>query len=271
MQAHAGRLYGDPSVYVERLVTRARHVEVQVFGFGDGEAIHLHERDCSIQRRFQKVVEESPGPGLDPAQVARMFDAAVTLARRQRYAGPGTVEFLYDDDSGAFYFLEMNTRIQVEHPVTEMVTGLDLIEAQIRLAAGEPLGALRAGPPPRAGHAIEARLYAEDPRRNFLPSPGRIEVLTPPAESPDLRVETGVRAGDAVTPHYDPMIAKIIARGRDRDEARAALSAALAGVTVSGVRTNLALLRAILDHTGFAAGRSHTRFLDGHGAELLDG
>ena len=271
VQAHAARLYGDPTVYIETLVTRARHVEVQVFGFGDGEAIHLFERDCSVQRRFQKVVEESPAPGVDPARLALMHDAAVALARRQRYGGPGTVEFLYDDDSGAFYFLEMNTRIQVEHPVTEMVTGLDLIEAQIRLAAGDPLDALRAGPPPRAGHAIEVRLYAEDPRRNFLPSPGTIGVLTLPAPSPDLRVETGVRAGDAVTPHYDPMIAKIIGCGRNRVEARATLTAALAGVAVSGVRSNLALLRAILDHPCFAAGLTHTRFLDDHMTELLDG
>lgn len=269
VQAHAGRLYGEPSVFIEKLIVRARHVEVQVFGFGDGEAIHLYERECSIQRRFQKVVEESPGPGLDPVRVSRMCDAAVALARQERYAGPGTVEFLYDDDTGDFYFLEMNTRIQVEHPVTERVTGLDLVEQQIRLASGDPLTELRAGPPPRRGHAIECRLYAEDPQRAFLPSPGTLEELVLPPESPRVRVDTGVRTGDRVSPFYDPMIAKIIAWGPTRPDACEALREALAGVRVAGVKSNIGLLRAILAHDAFSAGRTHTRFIDEHSQELL--
>ena len=269
VRTHAARLYGDSSVFIEKLVVRARHVEVQVFGFGDGDAIHLYERECSIQRRFQKVVEESPGPHLDPVQVGRMCDAAVALARQERYGGPGTVEFLYDDDTGGFYFLEMNTRIQVEHPVTEMVTGLDLVEQQFRLAAGEALNDLRAGPPPRKGHAIECRLYAEDPQRAFLPSPGTLEALTLPAESPSIRIDTGVRTGDVVSPFYDPMIAKIIGWGPTRADAIRALRDALAEVQVTGVKTNAGLLRGILAHEAFSAGRLHTRFIDEHAPALL--
>lgn len=270
VKTHAARLYGDSSVFIEKLIPRARHVEVQVFGFGDGEAIHLYERECSIQRRFQKVLEESTGMHLDPLQLKRMCAAAVAFAQRERYAGPGTVEFLYDDESGHFFFLEMNTRIQVEHAVTEMVTGLDLVELQIRLAAGELLSQLREGPPPRTGHAIEGRLYAEDPQRSFVPSPGKLLQLTLPPDSPALRVDTGVREGDMVSPFYDPMIAKIIGFGRTRREACQALEDGLAKVHVSGLKTNIDLLRSLLKHEAFIAGRVHTGFLQEKIRELLN-
>lgn len=269
VQTHAARLYGDPSVFIEKLVARARHVEIQVFGFGDGEAIHLYERECSIQRRYQKVMEESSGPNLDARQLELMRDAAVALARAERYTGPGTVEFLYDDETGAFYFLEMNTRIQVEHPVTEMVTGVDLVEQQIRLARGEALTALRTGAPTRMGHAIEARLYAEDPRRAYMPSPGTLTELVLPTPSDSVRVDTGVRKGDTVSPFYDPMIAKIIGHGRTRPEAIDALAAGLAQVQVSGLKSNIELLRALLANEAFVAGRIHTGFLQEHAKALL--
>ncbi|WP_218511667.1 acetyl/propionyl/methylcrotonyl-CoA carboxylase subunit alpha [Variovorax sp. dw_308] len=269
VQSHAARLYGDASVFIEKLVARARHVEIQVFGFGDGEAIHLYERECSIQRRYQKVMEESSGPNLDAGQLEKMRDAAVALARRERYTGPGTVEFLYDDETGAFYFLEMNTRIQVEHPVTEMVTGIDLIEQQIRLADGDALSDLRAGPPERAGHAIEARLYAEDPRRSYMPSPGTLTALVLPTQSDSVRVDTGVRQGDTVSPFYDPMIAKIIGRGRTRSDAIDALASGLAQVEVAGLKSNIELLRALLTNEAFVAGRIHTGFLQEHAKALL--
>lgn len=269
VQTHAARLYGDSSVFIEKLIPRARHVEIQVFGFGDGEAIHLYERECSIQRRYQKVLEESTGLHLDLRQLERMRDAAVAFAQRERYTGPGTVEFLYDDETGQFFFLEMNTRIQVEHAVTEMVTGVDLVELQIRLAAGEYLSELRRGPPPRQGHAIEGRLYAEDPQRSFIPSPGTLRQLILPPESSVLRIDTGVREADTVSPFYDPMIAKIIGFGATREEASQALGEGLAKVRVSGLKTNIDLLQALLKHEAFVAGRIHTGFLQEHIRELL--
>jgi 3-methylcrotonyl-CoA carboxylase alpha subunit len=269
VQSHALRLFGDASVFIEKLVSRARHIEIQVFGFGDGEAIHLYERECSIQRRYQKVMEESSGPNLDAQQLTLMREAAVALARRERYSGPGTVEFLYDDETGGFYFLEMNTRIQVEHPVTEMVTGVDLIEQQIRLADGERLESLRNGCPPRKGHAIEGRLYAEDPRRSYMPSPGTLTELVLPTPSTSVRVDTGVRQGDTVSPFYDPMIAKIIGYGATRVEATRALAEGLEQVRVSGLKSNIELLRALLTNEAFVAGRIHTGFLLEHAKELL--
>ncbi|MDB5271577.1 MAG: putative acyl-coA carboxylase subunit [Hymenobacter sp.] len=269
VQNHALRLFGDASVFIEKLISRARHIEIQVFGFGDGEAIHLYERECSIQRRYQKVLEESSGPNLDAKQLALMRDAAVALARREHYAGPGTVEFLYDDETASFYFLEMNTRIQVEHPVTEMVTGVDLIEQQIRLADGERLETLRNGCPQRTGHAIEGRLYAEDPRRSFMPSPGTLTELVLPISSTSVRVDTGVRQGDTVSPFYDPMIAKIIGYGATRVEATRALAEGLDQVRVSGLKSNIELLRALLTNEAFVAGRIHTGFLQEHAKVLL--
>lgn len=268
IQAHAERLYGNPQVFLEKVVPRARHVEVQVFGFGDGEAIHLHGRECSIQRRYQKVIEESIGPTLDPDQMKKMYDAALSLVRQERYSGAGTVEFLYDDVTHEFYFLEMNTRIQVEHAVSEMITGFDLVEMQIRQASGEAMSEMRGKEVKRHGHAIECRLYAEDPARSFFPSPGPLTDLELPIESLHVRVDTGVRAGDVVTPFYDPMISKIVCWGETRDLACGAMQVALAQVKVAGVKTNLTLLKSILEHPAFLAGRTHTRFIEDHTSEL---
>lgn len=264
----AGRAFGDPTIYLERYVPRARHIEVQVFGFGDGTAVHLHERECSIQRRFQKVIEESPSPALTGAMRERMTGAAVALAESQRYTGAGTVEFIFDDETGAHYFLEMNTRIQVEHPVTEMVTGVDLVELQLRLAAGAN---------PRLdqdaidcrGHAIEFRIYAENPARNFMPSPGRLDVAQFPKTDAHVRLDTGFEAGDEVTPFYDPLIAKLIVHGEDRAAAIERARAALDDTRIEGIVTNTAFLRTILDNRAFVNGETFTNFLDMHKADLL--
>ena len=268
-QALAERGFGDGTVYLERLVAPARHVEVQVFGFGDGEAIHLFERDCSIQRRFQKVVEEAPAPALPEAARRAMAEAALTLARAVRYRGAGTVEFVAGPD-GEFFFLEMNTRIQVEHPVTEMLTGIDLVASQLRLARGEPLDDLRRGAAAPTGHAIECRLYAERPARRFLPAPGRIAALRWPPAHPDLRIDTGVREGDAVTPHYDPLIAKLVARGESRGAALRRMEGALADTRIDGLSTNLDFLRRLAAHPRFRAGGAATDFVETHLAELVE-
>ena len=269
-QGQAGRSFGDGSVYLERYVRHARHVEIQLFGFGDANAIHCFERECSIQRRFQKIVEESPSPGVKPATRAEMARVAVALARQERYRGAGTVEFVLDDDSGAFYFLEMNTRIQVEHPVTELVTGLDLVGLQIRLAMGEALGAELPQDSVRAsGHAIEVRICAENPARMFLPSPGRITRLVLPDAEPAVRVDTGVREGDAVSPYYDSVIAKLIAHGPDRAAAIARLLQALDATLIEGIATNVAFLRRVVDHAAFRSGATLTGFLDAYKAELI--
>ncbi|MBR0669631.1 acetyl/propionyl/methylcrotonyl-CoA carboxylase subunit alpha [Neoroseomonas soli] len=259
--------FGDDRVLIEKYLTRPRHIEIQVFADGHGNTVSLFERDCSIQRRHQKVLEEAPAPGMDPARRQVMGEAAVAAARAVGYVGAGTVEFIAEGD--AFYFMEMNTRLQVEHPVTEMVTGLDLVEWQFRVAAGEPLPL----PPERLairGHAIEARVYAEDPGRDFLPSTGRLTHLRQPRETPgEVRVDTGVRQGDAITPHYDPMIAKLIVWGADRPAALRRLAAALAEYEVVGVETNLGLLRAIAAHPAFGAAELDTGFIARHGAQLL--
>jgi len=264
----AERAFGNPTVYLERYVPRARHVEVQVFGFGDGRTVHLYERECSVQRRFQKVIEEGPSPAVDEATRTRMTDEAVALAAGQRYAGAGTVEFILDGDSGDFYFLEMNTRIQVEHAVTEMITGLDLVQMQLRLARGEDFAGFTQDDVTRSGHAIEVRVYAENPAKNYLPSPGRLNRAAFP-EGAGIRVDTGFEEGDEITAHYDPMIAKLIVKGSDRDDAIARGRAMLRATVVEGPATNLALLRAVLDHPAFVDGRTFTNFLDAHRQELL--
>ena len=260
-QAAAARSFGDGSVFLERFIPRARHVEIQVFGFGDGRAVHLFERDCSLQRRFQKIVEESPAPGLPRETVNRMAETACALARAERYAGAGTVEFIVDADTGAFYFLEMNTRIQVEHPVSEMVTGTDLVAAQLRLAAGEDLHEAMAGLSLH-GHAVEVRLYAENPARKFLPSPGTLTRFDLPRNMDGVRIETGFRAGDAVTPYYDPLIAKIIAHGPDRATAIARLAAALSETVVEGLVTNRDFLLAVLHDAAFQRGAIWTGYVE---------
>jgi 3-methylcrotonyl-CoA carboxylase alpha subunit len=253
--------FGDDQVLLEKYLTRPRHIEIQVFADTHGNFVSLFERDCSIQRRHQKVLEEAPAPGMDPERRARMSDAAIDAGRAVGYVGAGTVEFIAED--GNFWFMEMNTRLQVEHPVTEMITGLDLVEWQMRVASGERLP-LRQHEIPLRGHAIEARVYAEDPRRDFLPSIGTLAHLRQPPESGDVRVDTGVRQGDAITPYYDPMIAKLIVWGPDRDTAARRLAAALTEYEVVGVVTNLGLLRSIAMHKAFLAGEFDTGFIGRH-------
>ena len=256
--------FGSSELLLEKAVVEPRHVEIQIFGDTQGNLVHLGERDCSVQRRHQKVIEESPSPAVDEQLRARMGAAAVEAARACGYVGAGTVEFLLDRD-GAFHFLEMNTRLQVEHPVTELVTGVDLVEWQIRVAAGEPLP-LSQGDITLDGHAIEARLYAEDPAQGFLPQTGEVLVWRLPAEA-DVRVDHAVQAGGFVSPHYDPMIAKLIAHGPTRDDARRKLVAALRDTTLLGVHTNKAFLANLCEHEQFAAGNVTTAFLTDHFAD----
>ncbi len=249
----AASAFGNDAVLIEKYVEKPRHIEVQVFADGR-DAIHLFERDCSLQRRHQKVIEEAPAPGMTDEMRAAMGQAAVRAARAIGYKGAGTVEFIVDASEGLrpdrFYFMEMNTRLQVEHPVTEAITGIDLVEWQLRVAAGEPLP-LRQEDLRLNGHAIEARLYAEDVPAGFLPATGRITHLAFPEEA---RVDTGVRAGDTISPFYDPMIAKIIVHAPTRAVALARLRAALAATEIEGLTTNLAFLQALIEHPGFAAG-----------------
>ncbi len=253
--------FGDGSLLIERLLESPRHVEVQVLGDAKGHVVHLFERDCSVQRRHQKVFEESPSPAVDAALRERMGEAAVALARAVGYRGAGTVEFLLDA-KGDFFFLEMNTRLQVEHPVTEAVTGLDLVRLQVDVARGLPLGfeqrALEL-----SGHAIEARLYAEDPANGFLPATGPVALWVVP-ELPGVRIDGGVEAGDEVTVHYDPLLAKVIAHGRDRPEALRRLHRGLSELAVGGLVTNRDFLLAALEHEAFRRGDADTGFVDRH-------
>ncbi|HSR71274.1 MAG TPA: biotin carboxylase N-terminal domain-containing protein, partial [Kiloniellales bacterium] len=268
VQAVAKRTFGDGTVYLEHYIPRARHVEVQVFGFGDGRVVHLYERDCSIQRRFQKIVEESPAPAVPEDLRENMKAAATALSRHERYAGAGTVEFIVDPEKRAFFFLEMNTRIQVEHPVTEMVTGLDLVAMQIDLARNA-LPVVNQSEIRRAGHAIESRIYAENPSKNFFPSPGRLEVYRLPAESESIRIETGFRQGDEVTPHYDPLIAKVICRAATREQAIDDMLGAMEATEIRGVNTNVEFLARVLRHDAFRTGRTSTAFVEEFRAELV--
>lgn len=262
----AEHAFGDPRLFLEKYIEAARHVEIQVIADSHGHTLHLFERECSAQRRHQKIVEESPSPLLTPERRARMGAAAVEAARAVGYTNAGTVEFIATPD-GAFYFLEMNTRLQVEHPVTEMVTGLDIVKLQFAVAAGEPLPLAQADVQPR-GHAIECRVYAEDPRNNFLPAIGPVLKFIPP-EGPGVRVDSGVQSGDTITIHYDPMIAKIIVYEATRAAAIDRMHAALDRTVILGTTTNIPFLRALLAHPTFAAGEVDTRFVDTHLAELL--
>jgi acetyl-CoA carboxylase biotin carboxylase subunit len=257
--------FGDGTLYVERLVEKPRHVEFQVVADHHGSVIHLFERECSIQRRHQKVIEETPSLALSPALRQRMGDAAVAVARAAGYRNAGTVEFLVEGtgDSANFYFLEMNTRLQVEHPITEQVTGVDLVRAQIAIASGEPLG-WRQQTLSQRGHAIEARVYAEDPARNDLPQAGPLLLYRQPS-MPGVRVDAGVIEGSEVSVHYDPLLAKLIAWGETREAARRRALAALRSYPVLGIRTNVALLIELLEHPRFVAGSIDTGFLDTEG------
>ncbi len=261
----AERYFGDGRVYCERYVERPRHIEVQVLGDEHGNVIHLWERECSIQRRFQKIVEEAPSPGLDERLRARILEAGAGIARAAGYSNAGTVEFILAPD-GEFYFLEMNTRLQVEHPVTEMVTGLDLVALQVRVAQGEPLP-LAQGDVQRVGHAIECRIYAEDAEAGFVPAIGTLLRLRPPA-GPGIRFDSGLLEGQRITAAYDPMLAKLVVHGADRAQATARMRAALRDLVVLGVTTNTAYLERLLGHPAFAAGTTHTGFVVEH-AEAL--
>ena len=262
--------FGDGTLYVERLIERPRHVEAQVFADSHGHVVHLFERECSVQRRHQKVIEESPSPALSPGVRARIGEAAVSAARAARYRNAGTIEFLLEGegDGARFYFLEMNTRLQVEHPVTEAVTGTDLVRAQLEVAAGGSLPWTQDSLLQR-GHAIECRVYAEDPANGFLPQAGSLLVYREPS-GPGVRVDSGAVEGDRVGVHYDPLIAKVIAHAETRDRARSRAIAALRSFPILGIRTNLPFLIAILEHPVFAAGAVHTGFIDEHRAKLLE-
>ena len=269
-RSEARSSFGDDRVFVEKYVVEPRHIEIQVLADGHGNCIHLGERECSIQRRHQKVIEEAPSPFVDAALRRAMGEQAVALAKAVDYRSAGTVEFIVDAERN-FYFLEMNTRLQVEHPVTEMVTGLDLVEEMLRIAAGEKLS-LTQEQVRLDGWAIEARIYAEDPRRGFLPSIGRLRRCRPPAESPSVRVDTGVVEGSEITMFYDPMIAKLVTRGADRDAAIAAMADALDAYYLRGIGHNVDFLAAIMASRRFAEGRLSTAFIaEEFGAEFVPG
>ncbi|MDB5371571.1 MAG: mccA, partial [Belnapia sp.] len=256
--------FGDDRVLLERYLQKPRHVEVQVFADTQGNTIHLHTRDCSVQRRHQKVLEEAPAPDLPPALRARLHEAATAAAKAVGYVSAGTVEFIVEGEDA--FFMEMNTRLQVEHPVTEMVTGIDLVEWQLRIAAGEPLPLAKAPAP--QGHSVEVRLYAEDPAQDFRPSTGPLRRFHLPAPAADLRIESGVVEGDAITPFYDPMIAKLVAWGPDRPAALARLGAALAECRVAGITCNLGFLSRLVAHPAMQAGELDTGFALRHAADL---
>jgi 3-methylcrotonyl-CoA carboxylase alpha subunit len=267
-QREANSAFGDARVLVEKYVAAPRHIEIQVFADAHGNAIHLNERDCSLQRRHQKVIEEAPAPGMDAQLRAKMGAAAVSAAEAVGYIGAGTVEFIADGANGlrhdGYWFMEMNTRLQVEHPVTEAITGLDLVEWQFRIAAGEKLPLVQQQVSLQ-GHAAEARIYAEDPARGFLPSTGTLVALSFPE---GVRVDTGVGQGDAITPHYDPMIAKMIAHAPTREAALDELALALERTIAAGPRTNLGLLTALCRSEEFRAGRFDTGFIERNMAVL---
>ncbi len=266
-QREAAASFGDERVLVEKYLLRPRHIEMQIFADSHGNAVHLFERDCSVQRRHQKVLEEAPAPNMDGARRAQMGAAALAAARAVGYVGAGTVEFIAAPE-GTFHFMEMNTRLQVEHPVTEMITGLDLVEWQLRVAAGEPLP-LRQEQVALRGHAIEARIYAEDPERDFLPCVGKLEYLAMPAGSASVRIDSGVVQGDAISPYYDPMIAKLIAWGETRAQACTRLSQALAGFHIAGLGNNVQFLSRLVQSNAFASADLDTALIEREHAALF--
>jgi acetyl-CoA carboxylase biotin carboxylase subunit len=250
--------FGNGDVYVEKYLARPRHIEFQILGDKHGNVIHLGERDCSVQRRHQKLIEEAPSPAMTPELRERMGAAAVAGAKSIDYVGAGTIEMLLDEDR-SYFFMEMNTRIQVEHPVTEMLTGVDLVKEQIRVAAGEPLSVLEL--PPLRGHVIEVRVNAEDPSRNFQPSPGKIQTFHPPG-GPGVRLDTHVYSGYTVPPYYDSLLAKLICQGRTRDEAIARMRIALDSFIIEGVTTTIPFLGRVMQNDRFKAGEVDTKFLE---------
>jgi len=258
-RSEALRAFGSDEVYIEKAILNPRHIEMQILADEHGHTVYLSERECSLQRRHQKVLEESPSPVVGADLRRRMGEIAVRVAKAAQYANAGTIEFLVDQDKN-FYFLEMNTRLQVEHPVTELVTGLDLVQLQIRIAAGEPL-LFRQEDIHMRGHAIECRIYAEDPDNNYFPSPGRVTALQEPA-GPGIRLDSGIYAGWNVPIDYDPLLAKLIAFGTDRTQATGRLLRAVEDYFVGGITTNLSLFRTILSDADFQAGKFHTSYLD---------
>ncbi|MEO8606307.1 MAG: acetyl-CoA carboxylase biotin carboxylase subunit [Chloroflexota bacterium] len=265
-RSEAAKAFNDPRVFLEEYIEHARHVEIQVLADAHGNTVHLFERECSAQRRHQKIIEESPSPLLDETIRQQMGQAAVEAARAVGYVNAGTVEFIATPD-GQFYFLEMNTRLQVEHPVTELVTGLDIVKLQLQIAAGEALPFTQADLNQR-GHAIECRIYAEDPYNGFLPAIGRVLRFTPP-EGPGIRVDSGIQSGDEITIHYDPMIAKLIVYDATRDGAIRRMQTALAQTIILGTTTNIPFLQTLLAHPTFLAGEVDTGFVDSHLDSLL--
>ncbi|WP_297465049.1 acetyl-CoA carboxylase biotin carboxylase subunit [Acidithiobacillus sp.] len=258
-RAEADKAFGNPTLYMEKFLETPRHIEFQILCDTQGHCIHLGERDCSVQRRHQKVIEEAPAPGVSAAQRAEIGASVAKACEDMGYRGAGTVEFLYDPENQTFYFIEMNTRVQVEHPVTELITGIDIVKAQIRIAAGLPLG-IRQEDVVLSGHAIECRINAEDPER-FVPSPGQITAWHPPG-GPGIRVDSHIYAGYRVPPFYDSMIGKIIAFGADREEANMRMRSALRETTIEGIQTNILLHRRVLEEAQYATGGVHIHYLE---------
>ncbi|XP_050306869.1 methylcrotonoyl-CoA carboxylase subunit alpha, mitochondrial isoform X2 [Anthonomus grandis grandis] len=267
-RSESQKSFGDSVVLLEKFVEEPRHVEVQVFADKHGNAVYLYERDCSVQRRHQKIIEEAPAPGLSWDLRKQLGTAAVKAAKAVGYVGAGTVEFIFDRKTSDFHFMEMNTRLQVEHPITEMITGTDLVEWQIKIAAGEEIP-LKQADIPLKGHSLEARIYAEDPRGGFLPGAGPLQYLATPTPDDDVRVETGVRQGDNVSVHYDPMIAKLAVWGQDRSEALTKLRSKLLEYHIAGLETNVNFLLNLSGHPEFKSGNVHTNFIRDHHDSLF--
>lgn len=268
-QKHAEKAFGDEAIYLEKLIPQARHIEVQVFGFGNGQVVHLFERDCSIQRRFQKIIEETPAAMLPETLRQNIAKDAVNLAKHVQYRGAGTVEFIVDVETWDYYFLEMNTRIQVEHPITEMCTGRDLVEMQLKLAQGS-LEEICQHQIEHQGFSLECRIYAEDPEMNFVPSPGLLKVFQLPQTGEQVRIDCGFEQGDQITFYYDPMIAKVITLGQNRNQMVDKMQEVLRTLKVEGLKTNIGFLTKVLDHPAYREQKLHTGFIDEHKSELID-
>ena len=269
-QAMAERSFGDGTIFLERFIAKARHIEIQVFGFGDGRAVHFYERECSIQRRFQKVIEEAPAVGFPHEMRDQMSQAAIALSEAESYSGAGTAEFIVDAQSNEFYFLEMNTRIQVEHPVTEMTTNSDLVALQIKLARGDDLSFLTQDSIQQTGHAIECRLYAENPNKMFMPSPGTLDKFRLPNADESVRIDSGVVEGDVITPYYDPMLAKVICKGETRASALDLMIKSLNSTTIEGIANNVEFLEKVVSHSNFQRGDVFTGFIDAYKSDLIN-